>query len=158
MQSYGGKYYVQYQTPQYGMVLSAVGNDGTTNLLDFAQRSTSVKDTMAIMNITEKGLASGSTHVAENYIDIAVAAGFDGSVTDDISGTSFSAPRIAWFLAAGEAVRKRKLDLDNWGTNLQLQLRALRDPQATGYRKALFDPVRYIEAQVQDQGNSDSPQ
>lgn len=157
-ESYGGKYYVQYQTPQYGMVLSAVGNDGTTNLLDFAQRSTSVKDTMAIMNMTASGLAPLSTHVAENYIDIAVAAGFDGSVTDDISGTSFSAPRIAWFLAAGEAVRKRKLDLDNWGTNLQLQLRALRDPQATGYRKVLFDPDRYIEAQTREQGNSDSTQ
>lgn len=151
-ESYGGKYYVQYQTPQYGLVVSAAGNDGTTQLLDFAQRSTSVKDTMAIMNMDSTGaLAPLSTRVAASYIDIVDGAGFDGAVTDDISGTSFAAPRIAWFLAAGEAVRKKQLTLDTWGTDLSQELQALRDPQATGYKKLLFDPVRFIGAQAQVQ-------
>ena len=148
-EAYGGKYYVQYQTPQYGIVASAAGNDGTTTLLDFAQRSTSAKDTLAVINMNSTGVVPQSTRIKETYIDIAEAVGFDGSVTDDISGTSFSAPRVAWFLAAGEAVRKKDLTLDDWGTDLQLELHALRDPKATGYQKLLFDPVQYIEAQNQ---------
>jgi len=107
---------------------------------------------MAIMNMDSTGvLAAKSTRVAASYIDIVDGAGFDGAVTDDISGTSFAAPRIAWFLAAGEAVRKKQLTLDTWGTDLSQELQALRDPQATGYKKLLFDPVRYIGAQAQVQ-------
>jgi hypothetical protein len=149
--SHGGKYYVQYQTPEFGMVASAAGNDGTTNLLDFAQRSRSTKDTLAIINMTPDGIVSKSTRIEETDIDIALAAGFDGAVTDDITGTSFSSPRVAWFLAAGEAVRKKTLNLDRWGVELQLQLKAMRDPLATHYQKLLFNPVRYIEAQAQVQ-------
>jgi hypothetical protein len=150
--SHGGKYYVQYQTPEFGIVASAAGNDGTTNLLDFAQRSASTKDTMAIINMTAHGVVSQSTRIGEPDIDIALAAGFDGSVTDDISGTSFSSPRVAWFLAAGEAVRKKNVNLERWGIELHQQLRAMRDPKASLYQKLLFDPVRYIEAQAQVQG------
>jgi hypothetical protein len=154
---HGGKYYVQYQTPEYGIVASAAGNDGTTHLLDFAQRSTNTNDTLAVINMTAAGVAPGSTRIGERDIDIALAAGFDGSVTDDVSGTSFSSPRIAWFLAAGESVRRKNLDLEHWGNDLRAQLKALRDSNATSYQKLLFDPVRYIEAQAQVQnGMSES--
>jgi hypothetical protein len=151
---HGGKYYVQYQTPQYGMVTSAAGNDGTTNLLDFAQRSANNKDTMAIINMTQSGVDQTSTRLEEQNIDVAMAAGFDGAVTDDISGTSFSAPRIAWFLAAGEAVRKKPLVIKQWTVDLWKELVMLRVPDATGNRKLLFDPVKYISAQAgaQDRG------
>ncbi|HET9282322.1 MAG TPA: hypothetical protein VFR24_10210 [Candidatus Angelobacter sp.] len=145
---HGGKYYVQYQTPQYGMVTSAAGNDGTTNLLDFAQRSALTKDTMAIINMTGSGVDQTSTRLDDQNIDVAMAAGFDGMVTDDISGTSFSAPRIAWFLAAGEAVRKKPLVMKQWGIDLWRQLVLLRDPSAAGNQKLLFDPVKYISAQA----------
>lgn len=151
---HGGKYYVQYQTPQYGMVTSAAGNDGTTKLLDFAQRSANNKDTMAIINMTGTGVDQTSTRLADQNVDVAMAAGFDGAVTDDISGTSFSAPRIAWFLAAGEAVRKKPLDVDQWTVDLWKQLVVLRVPDAAGNQKLLFDPVKYISAlaAAQDQG------
>jgi hypothetical protein len=145
---HGEQYYVQYQTPQYGIVTSAAGNDGTTNLLDFAQRSASTRDTMAIINMTGNGVASQSTRIEERDLDNAIAAGFDGVVTDDISGTSFSSPRIAWFLAAGEAVRSKPLEQARWGIQLWQQLKAIRDQQATGYQKLLFDPVKYIGAQI----------
>jgi hypothetical protein len=144
----GGKYRVQYQNPQYGIVTSAAGNDGTTTLLDFAQRSANSKDTMAIINMTGAGVVAESTRLEERDIDATLAAGFDGLVTDDISGTSFSAPRVAWFLAAGEAVRNKALELDRWGRELHEQLKAMRDLRATAYQKLLFDPVRYIESQA----------
>jgi hypothetical protein len=154
--SHGGKYYVQYQTPQFGIVTSATGNDGTTNLLDFAQRSSNTKDTMAIINMTASGVAAQSTRIGERFIDVAMAAGFDGSVTDDVSGTSFSSPRIAWFIAAGEAVRKNPIDLQNWGIDLEARLKSIRDPQATDYQKLLFDPLRYLEAQAQSSQRGDA--
>jgi hypothetical protein len=155
--SHGGKYYVQYQTPEYGLVASAAGNDGTTNLLDFAQRSSSTKDTMAIINMTLDGVVPQSTRIAEGDIDLALATGFDGSVTDDVSGTSFSSPRIAWFLAAGEAVRQKNLDLDRWAIEFDQQLKAMRDPKTKGYQKLLFDPIRYIEAQARVPNGNPSP-
>jgi hypothetical protein len=148
---HGGKYYVQYQTPQYGMVTSAAGNDGTTNLLDFAQRSASAKDTMAVINMTGNGVDRTSTRLEDQNVDVAMAAGFDGLVTDDISGTSFSAPRIAWFLAAGEAVRTKPLLGKQWAIDLWKQLVLMRDPHATGNQKLLFDPVNYISVQAAGQ-------
>jgi hypothetical protein len=145
---HGGKYYVQYQTPQYGMVTSAAGNDGTTNLLDFAQRSASTRDTMAVINMTGSGVERTSTRLEDQNIDIALAAGFDGLVTDDISGTSFAAPRVAWFLAAGEAVRKKPMVLSRWAIDLWQRLIQLRDSHAVGIQKLLFDPVKYISSQA----------
>jgi hypothetical protein len=105
---------------------------------------------MAVMNMASDGnVFSESTRVSESDFDLGIAAGFDGFVTDDISGTSFSAPRIAWFLAAGEAVRTRNLDLQRWAIELYLALKQLRDPTANHYQKLLFNPVRYIQAQAE---------
>ncbi len=143
-----GKYRVLYDSPLYGVVTAAAGNDGTTHLLDFAQRSENSTDTMAVINMTPAGVAPDSTLVEAGDIDLALAAGFDGTVTDDVYGTSFSAPRIAWFLAAGEAVRTKSLDRIHWGRNLQAQLAAMRDPSATGYQKLLFHPLRYLQEQA----------
>jgi hypothetical protein len=145
---WGGEYYVQYQNPQYGLVTAATGNDPNAPLLDFAQRSPNSKDTMAVINMTAAGVDPDSTLIEQRNIDESLAAGFDGYVTDDVFGTSFSAPRIAWFLAAGEAVRTQPLDLHYWGVDLSLMLKRLRDPNATGYQKLLFNPIRYIEAQA----------
>jgi len=63
-------------------------------------------------------LTKPSTRLEDQNIDVAMAAGFDGAITDDISGTSFSAPRIAWFLAVGQAVRKKPLIMKQWGIDL----------------------------------------
>jgi hypothetical protein len=145
---YGGQYYVEYQTPEYGMVTAATGNDGSTNLLDFAQRSPSAKDTMAVLNISRAGVDRTSTRMEQENIDASMAAGFDGYVTNDVFGTSFSAPRIAWFLAAGEAVRAKPVNLGQWAIGLQEILKKLRDPVATDYQKLLFNPVAYIERQA----------
>jgi hypothetical protein len=144
----GGQYYVMYQDPQYGLVTAATGNDGSTNLLDFAQRSPRTKDTMAVINMTAATVDPTSTLIEKRNIDASLAVGFDGYVTDDVFGTSFSAPRIAWFLAAGEAVRIQPLELAQWGIQLPEVLKGLRSPNATDYYKLLFDPVRYIETQA----------
>lgn len=103
---------------------------------------------MAVLNMPRTGIDRCSTRMPESDIDNYLAAGFDGYITDDIWGTSFSAPRIAWFLAAGEAVRTKPfVDLGDWSADLPGVLRKLRDPAATGYEKLRFNPVRYIQEQ-----------
>ncbi len=80
-------------------------------------------------------------------LDLSIAAGFDGYVTDDIWGTSFAAPRVAWFLAAGEAVRVAPLDPSSWGGRLKAQIWNLH-PDRSGYPKLFFDPVWYVQTQA----------
>ena len=149
-----GKYKVFYEAPELGIVTSATGNDPTAALQDFALRSSSTNDTMAIMNMSAAGPARDSSLIPSQDLDEAMALGFDGTVTDDINGTSeihgtsFAAPRVAWFLAAGEAVRHDALYQDRWAIDLKRQLQGMRNPQAAGYDKLLFDPVQYILRQI----------
>jgi hypothetical protein len=145
---YGGTYHVDYHTPQFGLVTAAAGNDGRMTLLDFAQRAPSARDTMAVLNMKQAALDETSTRMPPDAIDASMAAAFDGYVTDSVSGTSFAAPRIAWFLAAGEAVRSKEIVLGDWGWQLLDTLQRLRKPQATNYEKLSFDPVRYIGTQA----------
>jgi hypothetical protein len=142
---FGGQYYVEYQSPQFGLVTAATGNDGSATLLDFAQRAPNTNDTMAVLNITSAGIDSTSTRMPERNIDVSLAVGFDGYVTDDIFGTSFSAPRVAWFLAAGEAVRAPPTAIDERVIEISRAIRELRDPTAIEYNKLRFDPVEYLQ-------------
>jgi hypothetical protein len=143
-----GPYYVQYQAPQYGIVTAATGNDPNAKLMDFAQRSTSALDTMAIFSLNKVGVVEPqSTMPVSNNLDLSIAAGFDGYVTDDIWGTSFAAPRVAWFLAAGEAVRIAPLDPNSWAGRLKTQIWNFH-PDRSGYSKLFFDPVWYVQTQA----------
>jgi hypothetical protein len=148
----GGKYRLLYDNPLFGVVTAAAGNDGSTQLLDFARRSINSTDTMAIINMTQTGIAPDSTHLETGDMDQAMAAGFDGMVTDDVHGTSFSAPRIAWLLAAGEVVRTQRLDRTHWGHDLQARLAAAREPAATGDQRLLFHPLRFIQEEAKAPG------
>ena len=61
----------------------------------------------------------------------------------------FAAPRVAWFLAAGEAVRQQSpVDHERWAPDLKTLLLNSRDPQTTGYNRLRFEPVRYILRQI----------
>jgi hypothetical protein len=141
-----GKYKVYYEAPEFGIVTSAAGNDRSTKLQDFAQRSLSTHDTMAIMSMTASEVAADSTLILEQDIHRALATGFDGRLDGDIHGTSFAAPRVAWFLAAGEAVRSAPLDLERWAFDLKDQIMRIRNPEAAGFLKLWFDPVKYLES------------
>jgi hypothetical protein len=145
------EYHVYYPTTLYGVVLAAAGNAGiniTAAQLDFADRSTSHKDTLAVMNL-RPGLARlpcNSSYISEKVVDKAMAVAFDGEVVGTtICGTSFAAPRIAWILAADEAVRKAALDPTTWEADLDERLKKARDPNATKFDKLWFDPVVFLK-------------
>jgi hypothetical protein len=144
-----GQYHVYYPSPLSGVVLSAVGNSGeniTTNQREFADRSADHKDTIAILNLRPgQGLLCGSSFIDPRDVDSAMAVGFDGEILGDtLCGTSFAAPRIAWFLALDEATRKTALDPNRWELILGNRLLKARDPQASGFNKLWFDPTIFL--------------
>jgi len=77
-----------------------------------------------------------------------MATAFDGEVLGSaICGTSFAAPRIAWILAADEAVRKSALDpTTSWEVLLDLRLKKIRDSNASGFDIYLFDPIAFLKS------------
>jgi len=147
------EYHVYYPDPLNGIVLAAAGNaklNVISSQLDFADRSINHKDTLAIMNRLpgQTDFPCGSSFVGINVVDEVMAIAFDGEVLGStLCGTSFAAPRIAWILAADEAVRKSALDpTTSWGVLLDVRLKKIRDRNASGFDKYLFDPIAFLQS------------
>jgi hypothetical protein len=144
------QYSVTYPSPLFGSVIAATGNaDENVNakLLDFAQRASNNRDTVAVLNMQGNGIVCDSGFIDKGDIDIAQAVGFDGHITDDFCATSFAAPRVAWFLAAGEATRTSELNQRHWGIDLHDCLSMLRNTSDQGFTRLLFRPAKFLAAQ-----------
>jgi hypothetical protein len=152
------EYHVIFPSPLEGLVVSAVGNSNENvnkDEIDFSQRCLSDRDTIAVMNLrrpvqpTDVGLLCCSSTIDESHMDDALAVGYDGEITGtgcaDICGTSFAAPRVAWLLAADEAVRRQPLQPGLWQASEQERLKAARDQSAAGFNKLWFDPIKFLE-------------
>lgn len=144
------QYFVNFPSPLDGNVVAATGNaDENVNipLRDFAQRSLQNRDTIAVLNMQQSALICHSSRIDKRDLDTSLAIGFDGqvTVTMDVCGTSFSAPRVGWILAAGEVV-STNVDPHRWGNDLHDCLLKLRPSDAQGYGKLNLDPVRYVNA------------
>jgi hypothetical protein len=88
----------------------------------FATRSVEGQDVIAVMNTTRDGhLQCRSSIVGSKRTD-PLAFSMDGTVSKDVCGTSFSAPRIAWLLAAKLAYTDLNT-LDPPGPDRGIQLR-----------------------------------
>jgi hypothetical protein len=147
------EYHVYYPDPLNGIVLAAAGNANLNVIasrLDFADRSTNHKDTLAVMNRRpgQADFPCSSSFLGINVAEEAMATAFDGEVLgSSICGTSFAAPRIAWILAADEAVRKAAIDpTTSWDVVLHVRLKKIRDPNASGFDKYLFDPIAFLRS------------
>jgi hypothetical protein len=131
------QYSVTYPSPLRGAVVAAVGNTGDQvigKMVDFAQRCVEHKDTIAVMNFGPNGKECGSGSVDDAYLASAFAFGFTGRIRSghclpEESGTSFSAPRVAWVLAAAEAIRKEPIDMNHWGSLTYQYSKHLRKTQ-----------------------------
>jgi hypothetical protein len=149
------EYFIAFESPQRGAILAAAGNSGTninTGFVDFAERCLLNKDTIAVVNARadqpDDGLLCCSSKVDPRNLDVAFAVAFDGEISgqtcSSLCGTSFSAPRVAWLLAADEVLRSSNLDITQWALSLQQRLTALRDQQATGYKKMILDVTGFF--------------
>lgn len=144
------KFSVVHPDPLRGAVVAAGGNANenlSDGAVDFAQRSIRHKDTIAVMNINDAGIACTSATVALADLPHAFVVAFDGRVGPndcDDSGTSFAAPRIAWLFAAGEAIRKTSLPHASWGNRQHDYIKTLRNP-ANALLGTRLDPVAFLK-------------
>lgn len=138
---------VRYEQPAnlFGTIVAATGNDGRNvhlEKIDFAQRSGGV-DVVAVMNVATNGEPTCNSAVVEaSVLDGISAVGFNGAIPGR-SGTSYAAPRVAWLIAAAEAVRTRDVDPTLRAINLKRRLKDLRNPGG-GLPVLRVDPVRLV--------------
>jgi len=100
------RYPVLFRPNGYGLWLAAAGNDPKinihTDLRQFAARSSDPGDVLAVANV--KTACASSSFTVDTNVPI-YGFMFPGRVSPSICGTSFSTPRVAWFLAAFEAIK-----------------------------------------------------
>lgn len=104
------KFQAWFREFSYGLMVSAAGNDKGASIsaqssrVQFAARSVRPGDVLAVSNSDGAKLICDS-NVLPLLDGIPVfGLAFDGRVETGVCGTSFSAPRVAWLLAAREAI------------------------------------------------------
>jgi hypothetical protein len=108
-----------------GIAVAAVGNDvgkvvdADFSWLDFAGQCLTSKSVIAALDVMPgSGLYCDSNKLDTNSLKDSIAGAFDGEVGNGVCGTSFSAPRLAWMLALGEAVRTQPVSRAYWSNYL----------------------------------------
>lgn len=131
------------------MLVAAAGNEPNRivndglNLLEFGARA-GESHVIAVLNMDDKGAATCKSSIV-NPAPVRLAStnvlGFDGSLESGVCGTSFSAPRVAWFLALGEALRNGERSPE-WAGEVTGRLRCQRD--APSLQGVLLKPMQYL--------------
>lgn len=138
----------------YGLNVVAAGNEGddrgtTVYQLhrQFASRSlTPPGDMLAVMNVRDDGSPDCASSLLLTDKEL-LGFSFPGRLSNTECGTSFSAPRVAWLIAAHEALTPKPQDVMMWKSELYKKLIGIRDKNADGYNKirlniqTLFDDV-----------------
>lgn len=132
-----------------GLVAVAAGNDLTPVMqsrTQLAYRSSFPRDVLAVMNVDANGAPACSSSLLETGGG-ATAVAFDGWLSATTCGTSFASPRVAWLIAAREAIRE--VDPDRiWVRDLLDELVAMRDPAKANYNKIRFDVTRFYNKET----------
>jgi hypothetical protein len=114
------------------VAVAAVGNTGDPDInkseIEFARRWRTQRDVIAVLNMDPSGLPQcQSSQVVTRGGDSMLVVGYDGRIGPADCATSFAAPRVAWLLAAAEAVRSSTLGNDDeWLTWVAELVRASR--------------------------------
>jgi hypothetical protein len=139
---------LKFSTPSqpYGLTVVAAGNaqqNVNTATVDFAHRSLGSSNYVAVVNIDRDGkLLCDSSYVDEGHLDATFAVGFDGRIDGDC-GTSFSAPRAAWFLALSDAATPSPSLIPFWASESFQRIRHLRS-SGNGWSRIWLDPARLL--------------
>lgn len=128
------------------LTVAATGNDGVDVLasnIDFAQRSAHDDGFLAVMYINSNGkpdCGSGFITEKDEIISNVRVVAYNGELANGHCGTSFAAPRVAWFLAAKSALMDQYTD--DWQKRLQDTLKSIR-PGGERWKNIYFDVVRF---------------
>lgn len=128
--------------------VAAAGNKSILNVfsndVEFARRSLTQMDTLAVVNMNEAGSLQCESSRADTPNGDPLIAGFDGRIDSNSCGTSFAAPRVAWVLAAAEAYRTEVLYTPAaWQSWLSSKVRKSRGPRGSPLEYH-FDPAKVI--------------
>ena len=134
-----------------GIVIAAVGNENGRNVDDrpvvaFAGLASAQQGIVAVMTEDMAGQPDCHTSVMTYEDPNLGATGYLGHITASDCGSSYAAPRVAWFLAARETIAKGSIPSGKvWTNTVRDRLKRLR---AVGHvPEALrFDPHRYLTA------------
>ncbi|CAJ8624773.1 Uncharacterised protein [Burkholderia pseudomallei] len=145
----------------FGIDVVAAGNEGdsrgtTVYQLNrqFASRSlTPPGDMLAVMNIRDDGTPDCMSSLLVTDREL-LGFSFPGRLSDTKCGTSFSAPRVAWLIAAHEAMTPQPQDVSSWKSDLYKKLISIRDLSSKNYNKIRLN----IESLFNDVSNSGGAQ
>ncbi len=138
--------YVNYPKEPRGIVFAAVGNNNGINVYqnawDFAQRSLQASDHVAVMNAFVGDKPACDSNIVDDFANTRAVA-FNGQIDGGPCGTSYAAPRIAWFVAFSEALQPAPTAPRNWANEVQLRLTSWRQSGA-GLLKYSFDIEKFV--------------
>ncbi len=120
------QYSAYIPTPMFGRLVTAAGNSPNTDVfstpyVDFFARSASTFEIVGVLNVLRgKGLSPTSSKADPAIAIGGQVVGFDGTLNSSETGTSFSAPRVAWILAAAEASsQSTTVDAMQWSADFK---------------------------------------
>lgn len=129
-------------------VVAAAGNDsmqviGGAQSRDMVRWARGSSTVLAVLNATEPDslrCRSNWVNWRAPYFGQTNVVAFDGVVPGAGCGTSFSSPRVAWVLAAREALRVGPLP-EMWASTVVERIRSSRGAATLGLGSVLFDPA-----------------
>jgi hypothetical protein len=122
-------------------------NSGNTPV-EFASWSEVSPQVVAVINMDTRGAPKcKSSVVLDDELSLlrTNVVGFDGFVESNVCATSFAAPRVAWLLAASEAIRNHPFVARRWANCVSRQLAAQRRRDLVGLGTVLLDPIRLLD-------------
>jgi len=143
------KYNTYFRPNVQGLVVAAAGNKATVNihnsLVQFAARSADPGDVVAVLNSANSPTCESSTFTDKVRV---TGLGFPGRVNHSICGTSFAAPRVAWLLAAREAIKgtvpATPEDRNLWAIRQRDRIVSLQHPQLPGTTRFAVDAAAIL--------------
>lgn len=145
------KYPTLFRPNGYGIWLAAAGNNPLINvhttLRQFAARSSDPGDVLVVG--TQKAACGSSTITTDTDV-LVFGLIFPGRISKDLCGTSFSTPRLGWFLAAfeaikGETVKPGTAAWNLWRTTKRARLINLQNTKLTGEARFSVSPMDLLE-------------
>jgi hypothetical protein len=143
------KYNTYFRPNVQGLVVAAAGNKATVNihnsLVQFAARSADPGDVVAVLNSASSPSCESSTFTDKVRV---TGLGFSGRVNPSICGTSFSTPRVAWLLAAREAMKGTlpvtPEDRNLWAIRQRDRIVSLQHPRLPGATRFAVDALAIL--------------
>lgn len=144
------------------LLVAAAGNDkivvnGDKSLVDYARRSRE-PNVVAVMTMNASArLACHTSYVdtMPSKLEHTNVVGFYGQIANGDCGSSFAAPRVAWLLAADEAMRSWNMSAADWTQDIDDRLRFIRG--GASLKSVLLSASKFLDQPNEKLGSTSAP-